>query len=502
VPTLEVENTTSVAWQWTIDETTVVGTEQCYTPLPTQLGRTLAVTVTPSKNVAETWFTGAPVSIDFGTIATNPLAGIHVPAFDRAARYPKPPSSTPSTPSPSSTSSTPSPTPGIRVMSYNILADHYCQRSVKEGQFHYLKHIQHVHLDYRRQLLLQELLSTNADIVLLQECTGRLFASFLVPCLAAVGYKGRLDLKTTKQDGCAVFYKTKLFHALKATAFTTKHSASSRWSGKIDQTDLKDLQNMNSVVQCIALQCTTTRKVLCVAHSHLYYHPRGEKIRVWQTQLMLMELFDFAAEYGMHCGVLVAGDFNATPETATIELLRNGVLHGKTTQRLFVEGRTTEGLSTAKEPGEPIGPTEQEELKQEATPQKRHGNYVIQWQKKRHDLSRHPNVSPFSTTTKKFKHPFQLISSIDDCLIMSTNNQPLTTLTELFDGTLDWVFIDSNNLAFTDVWHNLDLAQQHALPNALFPSDHVAVVCEISFKLNLTQSSRAGPCGPTAATKK
>ena len=74
---------------------------------------------------------------------------------------------------------------------------------------------------------------------------------------------------------------------------------------------------------------------------------------------------------------------------------------------------------------------------------------------------------------------------MDEYLIKGTCNQPVTTLTPAFDGSLDWIFIDQRRLMFNQVWKLFDinvLEKYGALPNIVFPSDHVAVVCDVSFR--------------------
>ena len=93
----------------------------------------------------------------------------------------------------------------------------------------------------------------------------------------------------------------------------------------------------------------------------------------------------------------------------------------------------------------------------------------------------------FATSLHDFQHPYQFISSIDEYLVYSTNSQPLTTVTEHFDGTLDWIFIEKNNLNIEKIWKQHEesiLLEYQALPNKCFPSDHVPVVIEISFVNN------------------
>jgi mRNA deadenylase 3'-5' endonuclease subunit Ccr4 len=460
LPTIKVNKTaTNVFCCWYVEEECVYSTSDInanvYTPLPDHAGRKLSFSVIPST----TSHKGEPCTLNIGIIVQNPLHGKKIPAIERAIHC--------RTTNKSSISASTS-TSSIRVMTYNLLANYYCQKSLKEGAMTYLSHSSVVKIDYRKQLILSEITECCPDILMLQECCPKLYNNFLLPHLTMAGYNGRLDLKTTKLEGCAIFYKKNSFNHVKSCSVPTKDSAIARLSSFNEDT-MNDLISMNSIFQFMGLRHIDTQKILCVGNSHFYFHPRGEHIRLLQAQLMLLEMNDFTEEFDTNnCALLLAGDLNSTPETATIEHLRNGQLNKNTLNRLFVSGVTTEGISTATFENGSNGETKQTKETKES---KRHGNFVVDW-KKIINSGEH-----FMTSMEEFKHPYQFICSIDNCL----ENAPLTTNTELFDGTLDWIFIQSNRLAFSRIWPSLPLEKYHSLPNYLFPSDHIALVAEIAF---------------------
>ena len=512
IPELETERVERLRWEWSLDGQTHTNTSCRFLPQLSDCGKSLSVSVTPIHVDNRV---GVPASLKFGAVQRNPLDNTKIPGVVRAQQCQNdehaaslPPNS-------------------FRVMTMNILADQYVGRKSKKSKKNNERKEQedpeYFNIDYRKHLILQEIIAVAPAIVFLQEVGVHLYHSFLKPHLSLAGYGGRLDLKTTGQDGCGFFYNKEIFQVLKATGITTRESSALRVKIAADE-----LQAMNSIFQLVALRHQTTGRVVICGNSHFYYHPRGEHIRTLQAQLLLMEMYEFSTEYeeeeededeedekkksmpslasssrnDLKCGFIVGGDLNATPETACIELLRNGTLSSTTTHRLFVRGVTTEGVSTSKVEVEVEVEKEKEKEKEgmeteegteqgtgetkTATPitkQRRHGNYALEWNPV--DWHKQLKTSHFKTSQREgMSHPYQFHSTLEGKLSKGSQDQPLTTLTSEFDGTLDWIFVDQRTLRFERVWPYFDkemLEKCQSLPNNVFPSDHVSVVCEVQF---------------------
>ncbi len=100
----------------------------------------------------------------------------------------------------------------LRVVSYNILANGYAS-STGAGEIIYpycpQDYLEH---DYRKPLLLREILGYHADIILLQECDTRFYERELSLVLKEHGYLGDMKIKSENvQEGEAIFYRKDRF---------------------------------------------------------------------------------------------------------------------------------------------------------------------------------------------------------------------------------------------------------------------------------------------------
>uniref|UniRef100_A0A0B7A3X0 Endonuclease/exonuclease/phosphatase domain-containing protein n=2 Tax=Arion vulgaris TaxID=1028688 RepID=A0A0B7A3X0_9EUPU len=63
---------------------------------------------------------------------------------------------------------------------------------------------------------------------------------------------------------------------------------------------------------------------------------------------------------------------------------------------------------------------------------------------------------------------------------------PYTNFTKGFRETLDYIFIDTDRLEVTKVVplpSHEDVTANIALPSIVFPSDHLALICDVKFKV-------------------
>lgn len=98
---------------------------------------------------------------------------------------------------------------GLRVISYNVLAEIYATRSMYSYAQQWT-----LLWNFRRRLILRELDAFDADIICLQEVQADHFEHFFYPQLKARGYEGSYKQKTRepmgvkgKVDGCALFFR-------------------------------------------------------------------------------------------------------------------------------------------------------------------------------------------------------------------------------------------------------------------------------------------------------
>ncbi|CAG2066169.1 unnamed protein product, partial [Timema podura] len=99
----------------------------------------------------------------------------------------------------------------FRVVSYNILADLYADSEVARTQLYPYCPSYALTIDYRKQLILRELLGYNADLICLQEVDSKIFDLDLTPVLGSVGYEGVFHRKggTVSEGVACLFHKSK-----------------------------------------------------------------------------------------------------------------------------------------------------------------------------------------------------------------------------------------------------------------------------------------------------
>lgn len=104
----------------------------------------------------------------------------------------------------------------FRVVTYNILADMYADSDYSRSVLFAHCPAHALEIDYRRQLLVKEILGYNADIVCLQEVDKKEFTRVYEPILKTLGgLKGIYDAKGGHvQEGVATFYCDRKFELI------------------------------------------------------------------------------------------------------------------------------------------------------------------------------------------------------------------------------------------------------------------------------------------------
>jgi 2',5'-phosphodiesterase len=99
----------------------------------------------------------------------------------------------------------------FRVVSYNLLADYHADSDFSRTSLFPYCSAYALHIDYRKQLFLKEILGYNADLICLQEVDEKIFDLDLVPSLEERGLTGVHIKKGKTPEGLAVFWDTERF---------------------------------------------------------------------------------------------------------------------------------------------------------------------------------------------------------------------------------------------------------------------------------------------------
>ncbi|XP_075430948.1 2',5'-phosphodiesterase 12 [Ascaphus truei] len=319
--------------------------------------------------------------------------------------------------------------PVTRTVSYNILAATYAQTEHSRTVLFPYCAPYALDTDYRQNLVKKELAGYNADIVCLQEVDKAVFGDSLGPALDAFGLDGVFRVKEKQQEGLATFYRRSRFgllsqHDVLLHEALLGDSLHAELLGKLSAYPAardRVLQR-SSVLQVSVLQSTTdpSRKV-CIANTHLYFHPKGGNIRLIQIAVALSHVRYVAHELYPGIPVIFGGDFNSTPSSGLYSLVKNGTISED------------------------------------------HEDWTSNGEEERCNMS--------------VTHPIKLKSACGE--------PAYTNYVGGFHGCLDYIFIDSDNFEVEQIIplpSHEEVTSHQALPSVSHPSDHIALVCDLKWK--------------------
>ncbi|XP_060072172.1 2',5'-phosphodiesterase 12-like [Ylistrum balloti] len=324
----------------------------------------------------------------------------------------------------------------VRVMSYNILADFYADTDYTRDILYNYCAPYALKGDYRRPLIMKELYGYNCDIMCLQEVDRKGFNSYFSSALDLLGYTGISQWKgPNAPEGEAIFFRSSKFslvaeHSILLSEQLKNNPAYTDIAEKIsvdrDVTTL--MEGHGAVLQAVVLKSTEDpSQVLCVANTHLYFRPDADAVRLLQCVLCIKHLEQLKATYkdqGVDLAIIFCGDFNSRPVRGVHQYVTQG----------FVPG----DLSDWNNPDKP-----------------------------------------------EDAHLCGMTFSHSQTLISACGYPKYTNYVANFHEMLDYIFIDSNKFSVEKVIPPPDheeVVLHTALPSVVFPSDHIAQICDIKWK--------------------
>uniref|UniRef100_A0A8C0BGZ2 Phosphodiesterase 12 n=1 Tax=Buteo japonicus TaxID=224669 RepID=A0A8C0BGZ2_9AVES len=201
-------------------------------------------------------------------------------------------------------------------VSYNILADAYAQTEFSRTVLYPYCAPYALELDYRQNLLKKELAGYSADLICLQEVDKAVFADSLAPALDAFGLEGLFRIKEKQHEGLATFYRRDKFGLL------SQHDVAFSEALRSDSLHRELCDKLVSVLQ----STTDPSRKICVANTHLYWHPKGGNIRLIQIAVALSHIKHVACDLYPSIPIIFCGDFNSTPSSGTYSFINSGGL--------------------------------------------------------------------------------------------------------------------------------------------------------------------------------
>lgn len=319
----------------------------------------------------------------------------------------------------------------FRMVSYNILAEIYAVTEYSQQVLFSYCPPHALKMDYRKQLILKELMGYNADIICLQEVDDKVYKHDLAPALTMLHYDNDYNTKKDTREGLAIFFNRNRFDRLNFESViigcdVTLDGFDTVWS-RIENLKAKErFLNRSTSVQVTTLRSKENpSEILVIGNTHLYFHPNADHIRLLQSYYALMYLrkvVEIARKDHPECNVSVifCGDFNSTPDSGAYRLI-------------------TENYVPADVPT--WSACEEEEIK---------------------------NVS--------LRHDLKLSSAC--------GTPEYTNYTPTFSGCLDYIYYERENLGVEQVVpmpSKEEIAAFEGLPSVIFPSDHIALCADLKW---------------------
>ncbi|KAK0588231.1 hypothetical protein LWI29_036266 [Acer saccharum] len=345
------------------------------------------------------------------------------------------------------------------VVSYNILGN---KNAWKHKDMYPNVPSQYMNWNHRKSNLCRELFGWNPDIICLQEVD---MYYDLLSVMEKAGYVGSYKRRTGDYvDGCAMFWKADKFQLIEEVNI-----------------EFKDFGLRDNVAQISVFEMRRAKsRRLVVGNIHVLYNPSRGEVKLGQICLLSSRAQIISEKWG-NVPVVLAGDFNSTPQSAIYHFLSSSELNIKLYDRRELSGQRS------CHPAQVFG------LKNEmSNPFAVIDRFLLNcW------TDEEVKVATGSHDCHLAIHPLKLNSSYasvkGSTKTRDLNGEPLaTSYHSKFFGTVDYLWY-SNGLVPTRVLDTLPvdtLRKTGGLPCKILGSDHLALVSEFAF----VQGTNDGAC--------
>ena len=226
--------------------------------------------------------------------------------------------------------------PVLRLMTYNVLAELYCNSRI----YPYCP-TKALKSEYRRPLAMEQVFRYNADIVCLQEVDAQQF-TVIDAQMKAHGYESYFEQKTrlcrVKEmekpfvDGCATFWKSAKI-ALVDKSIHAYQALSQQRFGTLEgnQNGFRLLSGKEHIAVATVFETKTpVPRRFALSNTHIFWDPLYEYVKLMQAQMQIEELLNVQKQYTTDPAhplpLILAGDYNSTPDSGVYELFSTGKL--------------------------------------------------------------------------------------------------------------------------------------------------------------------------------
>ncbi|CAG8585120.1 1200_t:CDS:2 [Acaulospora morrowiae] len=302
--------------------------------------------------------------------------------------------------------------------------------------------------DYRKDRIMKEVLSYNADILCLQEVNTSQYEDYFKEAYAKLGdyesvywpksrAKTMSDLERKSVDGCATFFKATKYQLIDKQLIEFNQVALQRSDIKKTEDMFNRVITKDNIAVVTLLENKENFSRIIVVNCHIHWDPSYADVKLVQVAMLMDELDKLAQKWctlpnkslynysePQKISTIICGDFNSTPDSGVYEFLSRGTIgqdHNDFGDHIY-GSYTSEGLS--------------------------------------HKLS--------------LKSSYSNIEEL-----------PFTHFTPSFTGVIDYIWYSTNTLTVTGLLGGVDreyLSKMVGFPNAHFPSDHLLILSEFRVK--------------------
>ncbi|GLE06757.1 hypothetical protein PINS_up016273 [Pythium insidiosum] len=204
---------------------------------------------------------------------------------------------------------TPAGDDAFRVMSYNVLFDGYTSTAQAKAEMFPYARPDALHEMYRMQLVFQEMEEAHADIICLQEMGQAIFRDFFAPMMTPLGFTRSTRARPAPLTRVALYSDPSvisLLHEFPEIA--------------------KGFRKIPSVAQFVMLRHRHEDRIVLLVNTHLFFREDADMIRLLQAVAIAREVERVRATHSEPVAVVLCGDLNAFPNTATTAFLLDGVV--------------------------------------------------------------------------------------------------------------------------------------------------------------------------------
>lgn len=331
------------------------------------------------------------------------------------------------------------PTETFNLLCYNILCDKYATSHMYGYTPSWA-----LAWEYRKEFILQEVMSYSADICCLQEVDVEQYEDYFLHHLSQQDYEGvywpksrartMRDEEKRHVDGCATFFKTSKFALIEKQLIEFNQIALQRPDFKKTEDMFNRVMTKDNIAVVALLENRESGSRVIVANVHIHWDPEFKDVKLVQVAMLMDELEKIGARFakfppkldvaegfpaaprysdGTKIPTLVCGDFNSVPDSGVYDYL----------SRAAIEPDHADFMSHV------------------------YGNY----------------------TAEGLGHKLALKSAYSN-----VGELPFTNYTPNFEGVIDYVWYTTNSLAVTGLLGEVDksyLSKVVGFPNAHFPSE-------------------------------